>query len=62
MSFAMYQESAYPLAHMCSIGHIDKNHLVLYYIGLIVLVFVALVLGLLLSVWIFLKCWSQRTV
>jgi len=39
---------------MCSIGHIDESFFVLYYIGLIVLVFVAPVLGLLLSVWIFL--------
>jgi hypothetical protein len=39
---------------MCSIGYIDESFFVLYYIGLIVLVFVAPVLGLLLSVWIFL--------
>ena len=38
---------------MCPIGHIVRLSLMLHYIGLIVLFFVALVLGLLLSFWVF---------
>jgi hypothetical protein len=34
----------------------------LHYIGLIVLVFVALVLGVPLLAWCFSKCWAQRKI